>query len=83
MLDTTAGTVFTINASTRSFARHDWAEALETWRSAALLVSERWRPFLEAEPETRRWAFASCVAALDAQEAAAADVSGLYSRKAA
>ena len=75
--------MFPIDASTRSFARHDRAEALDTWRSAALLVSEGWRPFLEAEPETRRWAFASCVAALDAQEAAAAGVAGRYSRKAA
>ena len=75
--------MFPINVSTPSFANHDRAEALETWRSAALLVSERWRTFLEAESESRRWAFASYVAALDAEEAAAADVAGLYSRKAA
>jgi hypothetical protein len=83
MLETPGGTVFPINASTPSFAKHDWVEALETWRSAALLASERWRTFLEAEPEARRWAFASYAAALDAEEAAAADVAGLYSRRAA
>lgn len=75
--------MFPINVSTKSFAEHDRAEALETWRSAALLVSERWQTFLEAESESRRWAFASYVAALDAEETAAADVAGLYSRKAA
>ena len=53
--------MFPINASTPSFAKHDRAEALETWRSAALVVSERWRTFHEAGSESRRWAFASYV----------------------
>lgn len=47
------------------------AEALEVWRNAELIVSRRWEAFLEAEPETRRWAFAAYVAALDGEEAAA------------
>jgi hypothetical protein len=50
------------------------AEALEEWRAAEQLVSTRWEAFLKAEPETRRWAFASYVAALDAEEAAATDL---------
>jgi hypothetical protein len=49
-------------------------DALERWREAAELVSARWATFVEAEPVTRRWAFASYVAALDAEEAAAAEV---------
>jgi hypothetical protein len=49
-------------------------EALETWRAAAHLVSIRWDRFLHAEPEMRVFAFASYVAALDSEEAAAADL---------
>jgi hypothetical protein len=53
------------------------ARALERWREAATLVETRWRAFREAEPESRRWAFASFVAALDAEEAAAAEMAVL------
>lgn len=53
------------------------AEALEAWREAADLVSRRWQLFCEVAPEARRWAFASYVAALDAEEAAAADMAAL------
>jgi hypothetical protein len=49
-------------------------QALETWREAAGLVAARWQVFLEAEPESRTWAFVSFVAALDAEQAAADDV---------
>jgi len=59
------------------------AQALEAWREAATLVSTRWQLFLEAEPEGRRWAFASYVAALDAEEAAAADLAALATPMAA
>jgi hypothetical protein len=59
------------------------AVALMEWREAAELVSSRWQAFLEAEAETRRWAFASYVAALDAEEAAAADVAVCYLSRAA
>jgi hypothetical protein len=83
MLDTTGGTMFPTNLSTPTFGAYGRAEALGTWRAAALLVSTRWHAFREAEPETRPWAFAAYVAALDAEEAAAADMAGLYSRKAA
>jgi hypothetical protein len=56
------------------FAVLTWARALQTWREAASLVSTRWQVFLEAEPERRRSAFASYLAALDAEEAAASDM---------
>jgi hypothetical protein len=53
------------------------ARALEAWREAEDLVKTRWQAFLEADAETRSWAFASYVAALDAEEAAAADMAVL------
>jgi len=59
------------------FAVRSRIRALETWREAARLVSTRWELFLDAEPETRKWAYASYLAALDAEEAAAADMAGL------
>ena len=49
-------------------------EALESWREAARLASDRWHGFIGAEPEMRGFAFASYVAALDSEEAAAADL---------
>jgi hypothetical protein len=49
-------------------------EALQIWRAAAHLVSIRWDRFLHAEPEMRVSAFASYVAALDFEEAAASDL---------
>ena len=64
-------------------AERSRAQALDTWREAANLVSIRWQLFLEAESEGRQWAFASYVAALDAEEAAAADVAALASPMAA
>jgi hypothetical protein len=47
------------------------------------VVAARWRVFLQAGPEDRAWAFASYVAALDAEEAAAAEVAALSSSVAA
>jgi len=75
--------MFPQNLTTLSFANRGHDEALDVWRAAADLVSIRWQTFLEAEAESRRWAFASYVAALDAEEAAAADVEGFNIRKAA
>jgi hypothetical protein len=65
------------------FAAVAWARALDTWREAASLVTTRWELFRDAEPETRRWAFASYMAALDAEEAAATDMAALSTRIAA
>jgi hypothetical protein len=59
------------------------AEALEVWREAEQLVSTRWDAFLMAEPESRSFAFASYVAALDAEEAAATGLASLVLRIAA
>lgn len=53
------------------------ARAQSMWRDAAHLVSLRWELFLEADTETRAFAFSSYVAALDAEEAAAAEMSRL------
>jgi len=49
--------------------------AEEEWQVAACIVWRRWQAFLDADRVTRRWAFAAYVAALDAEEAAAAQVS--------
>jgi hypothetical protein len=59
------------------------ALALETWREAASLVSTRRQVFLDAEPGSREWAFASYSAALDAEEAAASDMAALSAQIAA
>jgi hypothetical protein len=61
----------------QAFAARNRARALETWREAADLVGTRWDAFLEAEPEQRAWAFRAYVAALDAEEAAAAEMAAL------
>ena len=64
-------------AQTTMFTGRGQARAREAWRDAASIVSNRWQVFLEAEPERRAWAFASYLAALDAEEAAAADMAAL------
>ena len=61
----------------QGFAARSRARALETWREAASLVAARWRLFLKAEPESRECAFASYVAALDAEQSAAAEIARL------
>ena len=70
--------MFTIQSQT-----HAEAEAFLDWREAADLVSSRWRTYVDSEPVGRGFAFASYIAALDAEEAAAADMAGLVSRAAA
>jgi hypothetical protein len=69
--------------STPLFAGRGRARALATWREAASLVATRWQNFLDAEPESRAFAFASYVAALDGEEAAAAEMAALSSSMAA
>jgi len=66
--------VFAAPRSTPLLAWQSRARALEQWREAATLVETRWRVFREAERESRPWAFASFVAALDAEDAAAAEM---------
>jgi hypothetical protein len=62
---------------TQVLAARGRAQALDAWREAATLVSTRWQLFLEAESEGRQWAFASYLAALDAEEAAAAEMAAV------
>ena len=62
---------------TRSQQSRIRREALETWRAAAHLVATRWDRFLHSEAEMRVFAFASYVAALDSEEAAATDLAAL------
>ncbi len=69
--------MFPTDHITQVLAARRRAQALDAWRDAANLVSTRWRLFLEAEAEGRQWAFASYVAALDAEEAAAADMAAM------
>ena len=69
--------MFPTDQITQVFAARSRTRALETWREAASLVATRWQVFLEAERESRAWAFASYVAALDAEEAAAFEMEAL------
>jgi hypothetical protein len=64
---------------TVGIAQQARVHALDTWREAASLVATRWQSFLEAGAHTRASAFASYVAALDAEEDAAADLAALSS----
>lgn len=75
--------MFPMAYGTTLFSGPSQAKAHQDWRDAASLVATRWQVFLEAEPESRTWAFACYVAALDAEEAAAADMAALSSRIAA
>jgi hypothetical protein len=69
--------MLTTSPITSLFAGRSRDQALEAWREAAELVGIRWHGFLEAESESRPWAFALYVAALDAEEAAAAELAAL------
>jgi hypothetical protein len=55
------------------------ARALDTWRDAELLVQLRWYIFLEADGASRPGAFATYVAALDAEAAAAGELAHAHS----
>jgi hypothetical protein len=69
--------MFSTDHITQVLTARGRAQALDAWREAASLVATRWQLFLEADPEGRRWAFGSYVAALDAEEAAAAEMASL------
>jgi hypothetical protein len=69
--------MFGTNHISPLFAQRDQARALETWREAASLVGARWQIFLEADAANRAWTFASYVAALNAEEAAATELAAL------
>ena len=69
--------MFSTTRITPRFAQRGQAQALESWREAAGLVGIRWQAFLEAGSGSRSRAFASYVAALDAEEAAAFELAAL------
>ncbi len=69
--------MFTTNPITSPFAGRRREHALETWRDAADLVGVRWQDFVTADSESRSWAFVLYVAALDAEESAAAELAAL------
>lgn len=75
--------MFSQDRSGQWFAVRNRAQALNEWREAARLVSTRWATFLQAEPQGRTFAFASYIAALDAEEAAAAQVAAVLTTVAA
>lgn len=64
------------NGTSRSTGRR-LIEAHAQWRDAAQLVALRWEVFLQAGGDARGPAFASYLAALDAEEAAAAAMARL------
>jgi hypothetical protein len=59
------------------------AELFANWRAIASVVWERWRTFVDADASSRAFAFASYVAALDAEEAAAKLIPGCLVLRAA
>jgi hypothetical protein len=69
------------NLGTLSLGASREARARERWRAASRLVSTRWDVFLVAEPERRALAFASYIAALDAEESAAVPMASLASSR--
>ena len=52
------------------------------WRAAARIVALRWEDFLRSDVDSRVFAFASYLAALDTEEAAAAQMARLLPRAA-
>ena len=63
-------TIFNLNQKEGS----SYSGALDAWRSASDLVRDRWHQFLVADGEDRSVTFAAYVAALDHEEAAAAEL---------
>jgi hypothetical protein len=70
------------NGTSRSTGRR-LMKAHAQWRAAAQLVALRWELVLQSGREARGPAFASYLAALDAEEAAATAMAGLTPRIAA
>ena len=60
-----------------------YREALEGWRSAAEMARDRWTQFTVAERAARPFMFAAYLAALDREEAAAAELALLSLGRAA
>ena len=60
-----------------------YREALEGWRAAAEMARDRWTQFTIAERAARPFLFAAYIAALDREEAAAAELALLSLDRAA
>ena len=75
--------MFQTNHKVSLFPERDPDSALDVWRDAERLVASRWYAFLDALPENRPFAFASYVAALDAEESAARKMADLLAIEAA
>ena len=60
-----------------------YREALDGWRSAAEMARDRWTQFTVAERAARPFMYAAYVAALDREEAAAAELALLTLDRAA
>jgi hypothetical protein len=69
--------MFPTTHSTALYGGRRRDRSLEAWREAASLVAARWQTFLEAEPASRAGAFASYLAALDGEQAAADELAWL------
>lgn len=74
---------FLINPATLPFRRDPRIEALDVWRAAERLVAARWDQYTTAERSQAPAAYSAYLAALDGEEAAAAEVQQLSPRKAA
>jgi hypothetical protein len=74
---------FLARAGARPYTAQLQARALDAWRAAARLVSDRWESVLVADRAARDNVFAAYVAALDAEAAAAAELAALQLRDAA
>ena len=68
---------------TRNLATRKHREALEAWRSAADMARDRWLQFTVAERAARPFMYAAYAAALDREEAAAAELALLSLDRAA
>ena len=68
---------------TRHLTTRRYREALEGWRSAAEMARDRWIQFTVAEGGARPFMFAAYAAALDREEAAAAELALLSLDRAA
>ena len=66
--------MFKATRTTPVLATSSSDQALGTWQEAETLVWLRWKAFLAADAAGRPGAFAAYVAALDAEEKAAADL---------
>jgi len=73
--------MFLSDRKTASWLSPSTPRGLEVWWAAERLVYDRWQLFLDAEPRLRGFAYWSYLAALDAEEAAAAEMARSATRQ--